>query len=225
MTLYVGTSGWLYSDWRGRLYPDALAADHWGAHYSDRFDAIEVPAGTRPPAGLVTAHVSTDAWHLVYPGAGLLLLRLTSAVPPHPHFLHHLLDDIPTTTPVAVELVGSTWALPEIRTVLESRGCATCWSDRLSPPHGPAWRTADWYYLRFYGGGEPGRRDGALQRLARVAAREFGPNAEGYAFFTNHHGAAAVEDAVRFAEFAAAAGLRPTRVPERAEVGLSPTVW
>ena len=42
MTLYVGTSGWQYRDWRGDLYPTGLPQRSWLDHYAERFPTVEV---------------------------------------------------------------------------------------------------------------------------------------------------------------------------------------
>ena len=42
MPLIVGTSGWQYTSWRGRLYPRGLAQRRWLTHYSERFACVEV---------------------------------------------------------------------------------------------------------------------------------------------------------------------------------------
>lgn len=42
MTVILGTSGWQYRDWRGRLYPERLPQRQWLAHYSERFATVEV---------------------------------------------------------------------------------------------------------------------------------------------------------------------------------------
>jgi uncharacterized protein YecE (DUF72 family) len=42
MTVLIGTSGWQYADWRGRLYPVGLAQTKWLAHYAERFQTVEV---------------------------------------------------------------------------------------------------------------------------------------------------------------------------------------
>ena len=42
MGVIIGTSGWQYADWRGRLYPRRLAQKEWLTHYSDRFQSVEV---------------------------------------------------------------------------------------------------------------------------------------------------------------------------------------
>jgi uncharacterized protein YecE (DUF72 family) len=38
----VGTSGWQYRDWRGRLYPEGLPQRLWLEHYAERFATVEV---------------------------------------------------------------------------------------------------------------------------------------------------------------------------------------
>ena len=41
MPVLVGTSGWQYRDWQGRLYPHGLAQARWLEHYADRFATVE----------------------------------------------------------------------------------------------------------------------------------------------------------------------------------------
>ena len=38
----IGTSGWQYADWRGRLYPRGLAQTKWLSFYAERFQSVEV---------------------------------------------------------------------------------------------------------------------------------------------------------------------------------------
>ena len=42
MSVIIGTSGWQYADWRGRLYPQRLPQREWLTYYSDRFQSVEV---------------------------------------------------------------------------------------------------------------------------------------------------------------------------------------
>jgi uncharacterized protein YecE (DUF72 family) len=42
VTLYVGTSGWQYRDWRGTFYPQKLAQKQWLEYFSARFQTVEV---------------------------------------------------------------------------------------------------------------------------------------------------------------------------------------
>jgi uncharacterized protein YecE (DUF72 family) len=39
--LWVGTSGWQYDHWRGRVYPQDLPKSRWMAHYATHFDCGE----------------------------------------------------------------------------------------------------------------------------------------------------------------------------------------
>jgi uncharacterized protein YecE (DUF72 family) len=38
----IGCSGWMYDDWRGRLYPERLAKRQWLEEYARHFDTVEV---------------------------------------------------------------------------------------------------------------------------------------------------------------------------------------
>ena len=38
----IGTSGWMYRDWRGPFYPQGLPTKEWFAHYATRFDTVEI---------------------------------------------------------------------------------------------------------------------------------------------------------------------------------------
>jgi uncharacterized protein YecE (DUF72 family) len=40
--IVVGTSGWQYRDWRGRLYPQSLAQARWLEHFAGHFDTVEI---------------------------------------------------------------------------------------------------------------------------------------------------------------------------------------
>ncbi len=40
--IYIGTSGWHYSHWRGVFYPDTLLANQWLRYYIDHFGTVEI---------------------------------------------------------------------------------------------------------------------------------------------------------------------------------------
>lgn len=42
MTLFVGTSGWQYEDWRGALYPEGCPTRLWLEEYAAHFATVEV---------------------------------------------------------------------------------------------------------------------------------------------------------------------------------------
>lgn len=44
MTLYVGTSGWAYPEWRPQFYPEGLGRQRWLQHYASVFGACEINA-------------------------------------------------------------------------------------------------------------------------------------------------------------------------------------
>jgi uncharacterized protein YecE (DUF72 family) len=44
VALLIGTSGWQYAHWRGRLYPAGLPQRRWLEHYAERFATVEVNA-------------------------------------------------------------------------------------------------------------------------------------------------------------------------------------
>lgn len=39
---HVGCSGWMYKDWRGRVYPEKLPQRRWFEHYTTLFDTVEI---------------------------------------------------------------------------------------------------------------------------------------------------------------------------------------
>jgi uncharacterized protein YecE (DUF72 family) len=42
MPLWIGTSGWQYRHWRGKLYPAGLPMDRWFDRYAEAFDTVEL---------------------------------------------------------------------------------------------------------------------------------------------------------------------------------------
>lgn len=59
MTVHVGTSGWMYRDWKGVLYPPKLPSRAWLPWYASTFDVVEVNATfyRLPQAGVFAS------WH------------------------------------------------------------------------------------------------------------------------------------------------------------------
>src|SRR5438552_15007266 len=41
MTVWIGTSGWQYRDWRGRFYPAGVPTARWLEHYAAGFAKVE----------------------------------------------------------------------------------------------------------------------------------------------------------------------------------------
>jgi uncharacterized protein YecE (DUF72 family) len=42
VAMRVGTSGWVYAEWRGDFYPEGLPQRRWLEHYASVFDTVEV---------------------------------------------------------------------------------------------------------------------------------------------------------------------------------------
>jgi uncharacterized protein YecE (DUF72 family) len=40
--VWIGTSGWIYRDWRGRFYPERLPARRWFEYYACAFETVEI---------------------------------------------------------------------------------------------------------------------------------------------------------------------------------------
>ncbi|MFJ2837148.1 DUF72 domain-containing protein [Nocardia sp. NPDC087230] len=147
---------------------------------------------------------------------GPILLQLPPTLRADPALLDDCLRCFPATVRVAVEPRHASWWTGEIRAVLESRNAALAWADRDSRPVTPLWRTTDWAYLRLHAGRATPPPHYGRRALASWVDRllDAGPgDADGYVYFNNDHGGAAVEDAVTFAHLADAAGVRVSRVP------------
>jgi uncharacterized protein YecE (DUF72 family) len=44
VTTRVGTSGWVYKDWKGRFYPTDVPQSEWLSYYATEFDTVEINA-------------------------------------------------------------------------------------------------------------------------------------------------------------------------------------
>lgn len=54
--IFVGTSGWSYSDWKENFYPPGLAQKHWFEFYSRQFSTVEINATFYHLPKLKTVH-------------------------------------------------------------------------------------------------------------------------------------------------------------------------
>ena len=43
-TYFIGTSGWVYKDWKGVFYPDSLSQQKWFGYYAQHFRSVEINA-------------------------------------------------------------------------------------------------------------------------------------------------------------------------------------
>jgi uncharacterized protein YecE (DUF72 family) len=68
----VGCSGWMYRDWRGRLYPAALPQRRWLEHYASQFDSVEV----NNTFYRLPAPATVEAWAATVPPGFTIALKL-----------------------------------------------------------------------------------------------------------------------------------------------------
>lgn len=135
------------------------------------------------------------------PKLGPVLLQLPPTLRADLDALDETLAQFPAPVRVAVEPRHDTWFTDDCRRLLERRGAALCWADRAGRPVTPLWRTAGFGYLRMHEGrASPWPRYGRralkswIERLSGVP--------EGFVFFNNDPGGAAVADAEAMAALA-----------------------
>jgi len=154
---------------------------------------------------------------------GPVLLQLPPRFRADPGRLAEALDRFPRDVRVAVEVRDESWFDDRVRALLEERRAALCLAD--SPRRRtPDWRTADWGFVRFHEGRatpHPCYGERALGTWAERIASLWDADADVFCYFNNDGRACDVRAALAFARIARRAGLRPTRVPEPAEVSLA----
>lgn len=141
------------------------------------------------------------------PRLGPVLLQLPPTLRAEPDRLDACLGCFPSHVRVAVEPRHPSWWIGETREILTSHGAALCWADVLGRPRTPLWRTAGWGYLRLHQGRAapwPSYGDASLRAWLHRIDQEWDNENDVYVYFNNDPGGAAVRDATRFAELAAA---------------------
>ena len=132
---------------------------------------------------------------------GPILLQFPPDMSAAPDLLAATLGEFPRGLRLAVEPRHDSWFAAPTRTVLEDHGAALVWADRDGRSLAPLWRTADWCYLRMH----HGRDDwGYAERDLNRWATRVRDVADGYVYFNNDPGAAAVRDAAAFRRLLAA---------------------
>jgi len=152
---------------------------------------------------------------------GPVLLQLPPTMKADNERLDRALSLFPADWRLTVEFRHDTWHTEETQAVLRSHGAAWCMADSTRR-HVPAWRTAEWGYLRFHDGTgtpRPCYTKGQLDRWVGTLAELFPPEAEVFVFFNNDPRGCAVYDSQVFARLCEKHGSEPTRVPgERVSV-------
>jgi uncharacterized protein YecE (DUF72 family) len=108
--LQIGTSGWQYRDWRGRLYPEGLPQRRWLPWYAERFPTVEV----NNTFYRLPAPETFQRWHDTVPDGFTFavklsrylshVLRLRDPEEPVARFLRHAEPLGPRLGPVLLQL-------------------------------------------------------------------------------------------------------------------------
>jgi uncharacterized protein YecE (DUF72 family) len=128
---------------------------------------------------------------------GPILLQLPPDLPIDLDGLAATLESFPPGIRVAVEPRHPSWYTDEFRALLIEHDAALCMADRRGPLM-PAWRTADWAYLRFHGGrGRPAScyAEVALVAWAATIREILGTGSTAFVYFNNDHAGCALRDA------------------------------
>jgi uncharacterized protein YecE (DUF72 family) len=146
---------------------------------------------------------------------GPVLLQLPPGLSADDARLAEALGGFPAGVRVAVEFRDHSWFTAQTRAILERHGAALCLADAPGRTT-PAWRTADWGFVRFHwglGDPEPCYEEHVLETWAERLASLWSAAADVYCYFNNDPRCCAVRDAARFARAIRAAGLEPSRAP------------
>jgi uncharacterized protein YecE (DUF72 family) len=149
------------------------------------------------------------------PKLGPVLIQLPPRFDANPGLLEETLMLFDREVRVAVEFRDPSWFTDQTCALLERHGAALCLADTPRRKQ-PAWRTADWGFVRFHEGKgpqAPGYERDVLRRWVDRIAERWPRTADVFVYFNNDAAGYAIRDATVFAELAEEAGLRTTRVP------------
>lgn len=128
------------------------------------------------------------------PKLGPVLLQLPPTLKADLAMLDAVLTKFPSDVRVVVEPRHRSWFSDDCRKLLEKRGAALCWADRLGRPVTPLWTTAGFGYLRLHEGrANPRPAYGRTALRTWLTRLEHFP--EAYVYFNNDPGGAAVRNA------------------------------
>jgi uncharacterized protein YecE (DUF72 family) len=98
MTLYVGTSGFSYKEWKGNFYPEDLSAKKMLSYYAERFRTVEMNNTfyRMPKASVV------EAWAAEVPADFKFVLKASQRIT---HF-QRLKDCADTVRPAALSVAA-----------------------------------------------------------------------------------------------------------------------
>lgn len=207
VTFYRMPTPATFQAWARRV-PDGFTYAVKASRYLTHVRRLKEP---REPVAFLLEHIRELGPHL-----GPVLVQLPPDMPVDLEAMARTLDAFPSTIRVAVEPRHASWFCDDFRRLLVDHGAALCLADRRGRIT-PAWRTADWTYIRFHGGrGSPRPCYGtaALATWASDLQAGWGAGADAYALFNNDHRGCALRDASRFARLLVDGGMRVGSPPD-----------
>jgi uncharacterized protein YecE (DUF72 family) len=180
-----------FENWRSGT-PEGFVVAVKASRYLTHIKRLRDPAD---PVELFVDHASGLADRL-----GPVLLQLPPTLEVDVGLLADALAAFPTTFRLAVEFRHDSWYRDDVRAALEARGAALCLADRREKLLTPAWRTADWGYVRFHGGIQrPAScyRPEHLEASADVLCDTWRAGEDVFVYFNNDHAGCAIRDVAR----------------------------
>jgi uncharacterized protein YecE (DUF72 family) len=200
-----------FEGWAKRFPPDEIIAVK-ASRYLTHIKRLREP---EEPVKRLLEHAQPLGERL-----GPVLVQLPPNLTVEVDRLDATLGAFPRAVRVAVEPRHESWFVDEVRAVLQRHNAALCLADRGSRMITPAWRTADWGYVRFhFGRAQPWGCYGrdALARWVERVCDLWQPDDDVFVYFNNDMEGCALRDAVVFARLAERRGLHPTRTPDLAD--------
>ena len=196
-----------FRGWAARV-PDGFVFAVKASRYLTHIRRLREP---KEPVAVLMERAGELGSHL-----GPVLLQLPPDMPADLDRLAATLEAFPPSVRIAFEPRHASWFTAELRDLLTRHGVALCLADRRGPLM-PAWRTADWGYLRFHAGrGRPAScyTEAALATWAAFTQEQYEPAATVFAYFNNDHAGCALRDAAVFGRLLGDAGSEVARLPE-----------
>ena len=188
VTFYRMPSSATFRGWAGRV-PEGFVFAVKASRYLTHVRRLREP---KEPVAFLMERAGELGSHL-----GPILLQLPPDMPVDLDRLAATLEAFPRSVRIAFEPRHTSWFTDGLRQLLTEHGVALCLADRRGPLM-PAWRTADWGYLRFHAGrARPAScyTEPALATWAANTRELYGSTSTVFAYFNNDHSGCALRDA------------------------------
>ena len=207
VTFYRMPPSSTFRSWAARVPDDfvfAVKASRYLTHVRRLREPNEPVAFLMERAGELGSHL------------GPILLQLPPDMPVDLDRLSATLEAFPCSARIAFEPRHSSWFTEGLRQLLTEHNVALCLADRRGPLM-PAWRTADWGYLRFHAGrARPAScyTEPALAAWAATTRELYGSRSTVFAYFNNDHSGCALRDAAVYGRRLADEGVEVAQQPD-----------